>query len=325
MAKKEKPSLVRALEFVALAQRDTGAPYQTHVHLGRNCAVAFDGVLAAGHTIDEDITACPHTFTLLAALRRATGVLSVAQLDAGRLSVKAGKFKAFVACMPSAVLQSVGPDPMLGVADNRLRAALAALAPFIAENSPRVVMASAYLRAGTAVATNGHVLLEYWHGIDMPPQGFIVPKLFINALCKIDKNITGFGFSDTSLTVYFEDSSWLRTQLYKDRWPDTDAVMARPHRANPLPTGFFEGLNNVFDFIEDNRVRIAPGAIRSHKDANVGASYEVSGVDATVTLNAKDWKLLDGLISSVDLAGADGISYFYGENLRGAMTQFKED
>lgn len=324
MAKKDKPGLVRALEFVALAQRDTGAPYQTHVSLNRNTATAFDGVLAAGHLIDEDLSACPHTFTLLAALRKATGVLSVAQLDSGRLSVKAGKFRAFVPCMPGSVMQSVAPDPYVGIADNRLRAALAVLSPFIAENSPRVIMASALLRSETAVATNGHVLLEYWHGIAVP-QAMILPKVFINALCKIDKNIAGFGCSDTSFTVYFEDSSWLRTQLYKDRWPDTDAIMAKPHNITPLPADFFVGLNQVFDFIEDNRLRVSPGCVRSHKETTVGAIYEVSGVNAQVTLNAKDWKLLETLVNSVDLVGTDGISFFYGENLRGAMTQIKEE
>ena len=66
MAKKQTktiPSIVKALDFIALAQKDKGAPYQTTVRLGQNQAVATDGVLSAGHSIDEDIVACPHTLT----------------------------------------------------------------------------------------------------------------------------------------------------------------------------------------------------------------------------------------------------------------------
>src|SRR5690349_12164751 len=123
-AKKEISSLLRALDFVAVAQKDKGAPYQTHVALTRNTAIAFDGVLAAGHIIEEDLTASPHTLTLVNALNKAEGVLSVTQLDSGRLSVKAGKFKALVPCLPDATLPGIGPDPRVGVIDNRIRTGL---------------------------------------------------------------------------------------------------------------------------------------------------------------------------------------------------------
>ncbi len=221
-------------------------------------------------------------------------------------------------------LPGIEPDPYAGVLDDRIRIGLEILSPFVVENSQRVVMASVLLRAQTMVATNGHVLLEYWHGIDLPP-GLIVPKLFINALTRIKKKIVGFGFSSTSFTVYFEDRSWLKTQLYKEKWPDTDGIMARPHQPVPLPVNFFEALHSIVDFTEDNRVRIRPGKIQSHADEGTGATYEVEGLNAVATLNAKHLALLDGLIVSMDISGTGGVSFFYGENLRGAMSHFKED
>lgn len=323
MAKKEKTELLRALEFVANAQRDAGAPYQTHTRLKNGWAIAFDGVLAAGHAIKEEIDACPHTFTLLAALRRLDGTLAVTQLDETRLNLRSGRFRANVACVPAANIPFIAPDPAVGSVDNRLRKGLATLAPFIAENSPRVVMASALLRANSMVATNGHLLLEYWHGIDLPPN-IVLPKTFINALLKIDKTLVQFGYTDTSFTVYFDDGSWLRTQLYREKWPDTDSIMSKPHSVTPLPVGFFSALENIKDFIEDNRVRIRETAVCSHKDEGKGAMFEVSGIAAPCVLNAKELGLLDGLITSIDFAGVDNISYFYGENLRGAISQLKD-
>lgn len=321
--KKELPSLIKALEFVALAQKDKGAPYQTHVMLGRNTAVAYDGVLSAGHLIEEDLTACPHTITLVAALKKCTGALSVTQLSNDKLSVKSGKFRSLVPCLPNATLPGIAPDPRVGYINNSLRDGLELLSPFIVENSQRVVTASAYIRPNSILATNGQVLLEYWHGIDMPP-GLIVPKLFITALCKIDKNIVGFGYSESTFTVYFEDNSWLKTQLYNEKWPNCDDIMARPHSPVSLPPTFFDGLATVFNFVEDGRIRLRNGKIHSHADDNSGASYEVDGLTANAVFNAKHLKLLDGMIKTIDFTGNKGISYFYGDNIRGALTQVKE-
>jgi len=321
--KKEIPSLVRALEFVSLAQRDKGAPYQTHVILKDKRAVAFDGILAAGHMIDEDLDACPHTMTLLAALKQCTGALSISQLPTMRLSIKSGKFKAFVPCTENIEMQSVGPDPVAGVIDNRLRDGLAVVSPFIAENSQRVVMASACIRANSLLATNGHLLLEYWHGISLPPD-MIVPKLFINAICKIKKNLTHFGFSDTTLTIYFEDGSWLRTQLYKERWPNCDEIMSRTHNAQPVPVGFFEAVEAVEGFAEENRVHIGNGGVASTSIETAGAVHEVEGLTAKAIMNLKHLMLMRNLIKRIDFVGNNGVSHFYGDNLRGALTHFKE-
>lgn len=310
---------------MALAQRDKGAPYQTHVVLRNRTAVAFDGVLAAGHLIDEDLHACPHSMTLLSALRKSEGVLSVTQLAGDRLSVRSGKFRATVKCLPEASIPGIAPDPMVGAMDNRIRKGLEAVSPFIIENSQRVVMASALIRAGSIVATNGHVLLEYWHGIDLPP-GLIVPKVFINALSKIKHNIIGFGFSQSSLTVYFEGDCWLKTQLYNEKWPDCDAILAKHVGvAHPLPVGFFEALSAVQDFAEDGRVRLFNGRMQTHADSGMGATYELDGLLVKqVTLNAKHLAPLEGLIKSVDWDGSESITFFYGENIRGALSQLKD-
>lgn len=327
MAKKTKQEplkLLQALDFVALAQRDAGAPHQTHVALTHNTAIATDGVLSAGIIIDESIEAVPHTATFVKALKKCEGVLQLTQLDSGRLSVKAGKFRALVPCVPGSTLPGIAPDPYAGVLNENIRKGFERLAPFVVENSQRVVMASVLLRANTMVATNGHVLLEYWHGIDLPPN-LIIPKLFINAVLKTRKAIVGFGFSPTSFTIYFEDNSWLKTQLYKEKWPDTDALMARPHTPQPLPENFFEAVTAVASFSTDNRIRIRPGKVQSHATEAEGATHECEGLFASITLNAKHLSMLEGTVASMDLVGNSGASYFYGENLRGAVSQFREE
>lgn len=320
----ETPNLLKALEFIALAQRDTGAPYQTHVLLRNNCAVAYDGVLAAGHRIDEDLNACPHTMTLVSALKKCQGALSVAQLDSGRISVKSGRFRALVPCQPDAIIQGTAPDPVCGQMDNRIRDALAVVSPFVIENSQRLMNAAALLRANSVLAVNGsNLIVEYWHGINLPQM--LVPKLFITALTKINKNIVSFGFSPTSLTVYFEDTSWLKTQLYNERYPDCDSVLSKPHSPQLLPVGFYEAFNTIVSFVKDGRIFIKKNRVQTDAIDELGASYEVDGLDANVAYSARQLKLLDGCIKTIDFKGHNGVSYFYGDNLRGAIGQMEQN
>lgn len=320
--KSSAPRLVAALEFVSLAQRDKGAPYQTHVLLKDNMAVAYDGVLAAGHLIDEDINACPHTLTLAAALKKCKGALSVTQINNGKLSVRSGRFRAQINCSSDAVITATAPDPACGVIDNKLRDGLLAVSPLIVEASQRVVTASALLRSGSVLGTNGHMIFEYWHGIDLP-DNLIIPKLFINALAKIKKNLVSFGFSETSLTVYFDDKSWLKTQLYNDVWADCDSILNKRFQPKPIPSGFFEGLDTVEPFVEDGRVFLRPGGIQTSQDDTVGASFEIPELNTDVVFNAKQLKLLDIGIKLIDFDGVDGISYFVGDNMRGVIAQSK--
>lgn len=320
-AKKAEPSpIVKALEFVSLAQRDTGAPFQTHVRMGFKTLTACDGVLTAGHLIDEDIRACPHSATLLAALKKCSGALALAQVDAGRLSVKSGNFQAYILCSDNALLTDMMPDVITHPATDALREALQAVSPLIAENAQRVIAGSALLRAGSVITTNGHMILEAWHGLAMP-GAFIVPKAFITALSKVQKTITGIGGTENTLTVQFDDQSWLKTQLYKERWPDCDGLLNRPSNPVMLPEGFFDAFDHVKTFVNDNHIRIRHGFIASHNELGVGARFDVPELQAKVGYNLANFAILNGIIDRIDFVGSNGASHFFGNNLRGLIAQ----
>jgi hypothetical protein len=251
-------------------------------------------------------------------------VLSVAQLDAARLSVKAGRFRAVVACAPDAVLANVAPDPQHGEATNALRDALTILAPFVTENGTHVATSSVLLRAGgTAAATTGFLLIEVWHGVALPCD-LVVPKVFVAALCATKKDILCYGYSATSFTVYFTDKSWVKTQLWDSRWPDVDRLLNSVTAPKPLPDGFFVGLSSVLPFIVDNRVRLVGDRIQSHIDEGIGASYTLDTLNGRGVYNAKFIKMLDGVAKSVDFSSNNTITYFYGDGIRGAISKIQE-
>lgn len=310
--------LVKALKFVALAQKEVGQAYQTHVMLAHNQAVAFDGTIAAGHRIEEDIFACPHTLRLIDALAKCGETLSVTQLDNDKLSIKSDKFKAFVPCVGKDMLATVAPDPPCAVIDDRIKKGLEVVSVLASDNAQHVVTASILLRAGSMVATDRHTMLEYWHGIDLPP-GIALPKAGATAVLKANKPLAQFGFSSNSVTFYFEDGSWIRSQLYSEPWPNVDNVLNVTSNPWPLPETFYKGLDAVASFSEDGNVHFKPNLLRSHNSEHTGASYEVIGLPSGPVFKAKQLKIIQPYVKTIDFIGKDGKAFFFGDNVRGAI------
>jgi hypothetical protein len=317
-----KPSagLLAALKFVSVASKNEGAPFETHCRLFNNWAVAFDGIIAAGHPIAEDIVACPHTTRLIDALARCGQEFSVTQLDTMQLSIKSAKFRALIPCLASELLPAVMPDISVAVIDDRLRLGLEAVGVLAAEGAQHVVTASVLVMPGSVIATDRSLMLEFWHGIDLPP-GVVLPKSAITALTRTDKKLVTFGFSATTVTFYFEDGSWIRSQLYNERWPDVTRILNVTPKAWPLPTDFFAAVDAVAPFSSDGCVYFHQDVLRSHDAENIGASYEVSGLPYGPVLNIKRLKIAQPYIKTIDFMGVNGISYFFGDNVRGALTR----
>ena len=62
--------LIESLKFISVAQRKEGTPYQVHCAFYANRIAATDGIISAGCASNEDLTLCPNTLKLLAALSK---------------------------------------------------------------------------------------------------------------------------------------------------------------------------------------------------------------------------------------------------------------
>lgn len=314
-------ALLEALKFVSVVAKEIGPPYQTNVKLQGNWAIMADGVVAAGHKIAEDIYACPHTLRFVDALSRSGEAMNLTQLE-GKLSVKSGKFRALVPCLDPALLPGATPDAPVAAIDDRLRAGLEAVGHLASEGGQKVWAASVLLKSGSLIATDGHLILEYWHGIDLPP-GLALPKSAINALVKNAKGLTQFGFTPgNSATFYFVDGSWIKTQLYSEPWPDVSHILNYETKPWPMPDGFYTALAAVAPFSEDGFVRFDDGVLRSHESLEAGASYDVAGLPKGPVFNAKQLKSIQPFAKTIDFfGGPERLSaYFYGDSVRGALT-----
>src|SRR5262249_3850707 len=150
----------------------------------------------------------PNGTLLKEALSKCGQSFSISQLE-HTLQIKGGKFKATVPCIPLENLQPTFPDEPIAKIDDRLKASLTAIAP-IEYDENRVVTAAFLIDKGTVTATDTKLIIQHWHGIDLP-SGLTLPKTLIGPVIKNNKKLERFGFSRSSATFHFEGGSWIKS------------------------------------------------------------------------------------------------------------------
>ncbi len=317
--------LLAALQFVKVAQLQAGPPHTRHCIMWDGMVYASNGILSAGHPVIEHLRVAPHTGKLVAALERCTERMSMAELSSG-LSVKSSKFRATVPCH---VLQDMPPiqadPPVAPVQDEPLRAALEAVAPLATDGAQRVMGAVVMLSAGPAVATNGFVVFECWHGIDLPTV--LLPKNSVKAVLAEKKKIVAVGVSSSSFTFHYEDNSWIKTQLYIEKYPDYQKLFTAREGAKPwpIPVGFFDALRTLKPFVaEQPIVYFGKNVLHTEPyDPSMGASVELSGIPEGHAFNLEQLLSCEANFTQVDWgqgwSDQNTNALFYGPNARGLV------
>lgn len=324
----ETAALVTAIEFVNSGQKSAGVsavglPYQTHTILRSKTAQAYDGVLAGGVGIEfAEINTAAHTEQLIAALKRCKAEYSVTQLDSGQLAVKSGAFRAIVPCLNPADLASnaLRPDEPVAVINDNIKLGFSLLNNLVTENSQLVVTSSVLLQSMTMVATDRILLAEFYHGIHLPP-GMVIPKAAMTAIAKIDKPLARLGFSDSSVTFWFEDYSWIKTQRHSEQWPDTSHIFNFAPVVEETPKNLKTGVEAVAPFAEEGLVYLNYNEIASHLDNATGATYDCKGLPGGAVMGIK--RLLDVLqiTTHVDWTSSSLGVYFQGNNTRALLSK----
>lgn len=309
--------LINALRFISVAQKpEDDAPYKIHCILHNGMAMAFNGTITAGAKIEESLEIAPNTYKLIAALERTTKDVSITELD-GRLSIRSGAFSAFVPCWHED-MPALTPDPALCGISDVLRAGFETISMFTVDNDKRkVVECSILLRENSMVATDTAVMLEFWHSHSLPT--IVLPKAFVTAILNTDKKLKAFGYSENSCTFYYEDDSWIKTQLYDEAWPNVDVILNKPSKPEPLPAGFYDALRNIKPFSEgkdlQKTVYFVDGALQSHRDKCDGAVCEVPCVKHGPAFNIKRLERIEHCVKTVDFYSSSAAFFFSKDGL----------
>jgi hypothetical protein len=318
--------LAEALNFVAPCYKDGGLPFQAHARVAGKWMTATDGTLTAGHPIEEEFAACPHIARFIDALNKAGKTLAITENDNGTLLLKGDKIRAVVPCIPGGDLPQVMPDPNIATIDDRIKEGFAKLLPLTVTEGDRVVEVSILVRANSMFSTNAYVLFEYWHGIDLPP-GIVVPKSFAAAIASSTKKLTGFGFSAKSVTFYFEDGAWYKSQIFEEEWPDIDKLFDFPQYPAPVPEGLFEAVKAIDSFSKDGAVHFHDEKLKTTYDNYqdigspvYGATYDVPGLQGGHSFTAKLLRLIEPVCAKLDYTSNEDRAFFFDDaNVRGTI------
>lgn len=313
-------SLLAALKFVAVAQKKAGTVQQQFGMISGNWAAASNGVLTVATKVEEDLTACPHTYQLIDALSKVGEDLSITQLSPNALAVVSGAFKALVPCVAFGDFEITGPDERCAVIDDRIKAAFEAVLPLATDGAQHAHLAAVMLQSGSAVATNGHVLVEYWHGIDLPP-GMLVPKASAVAIAKAGKALTGFGYSGASATFWFEDDSFIKTQLFGEQYPNYGIIFnCEGLNPWPVPEEFYKAVRSIESFSRSGIVYFEDGMLASNEQETEASTYKIEGLPEGMGFNAKYLLMVEPSFKNVHFDEDSNKAYFFGENVRGVLS-----
>jgi hypothetical protein len=318
-AQTNNSELLATVKQLCTILKSEGHVWDTHILLQDHWAIAHNQVIGIGEKIKEDFFACPNAILLKEALAKCGQNLSITQLEQ-KLSIKSDKFRALVPCVPSENITRIKPDASVASLDDRLKLSLEA-ASILHYDENNLLTASVLVHNGCVSTTDRKVILQHFHGIDLPPN-LVLPKAIIDPVLKNPKKLVGFGYSNNSCTFHYEDESWLKSQFYIEQWPDIDRILDKKINAWPLPENFYTAVKALEPFSDDGFVYFDSGMMRSHPDEGLGASYEIYGLPKGPAFSIKQLKMIEPYIKTVDFLVPHGnhhMMMFYGEGCRGGI------
>lgn len=319
--------MLNDLKFVqgAVAKKDY-VPALTHFHIGEGRIYGFNGVLAISTPTDLAVTATPKAASFVKAVERIPDDTEVVLnlTEAGRLSVKAGKFRAYVECHEdSGGVVKVAPAGELVPLPPGILPVLRVLAPFMGIDASRPWAMGILLTGQSAFATNNVVLVEHWLPLVFPTP-LVIPAEAIKEMLRINVDPVSIQLERAAVTFHYPNGAWLRTSLAVGEWPDLSRVLDRDHNAEPFPEGFFDAVNRLDAFAKDgNRLYLRPGIVATSPHEGDGALVEIDDLDAEGIHFLNMMSKLDGVATSIDFGMWPMPCLFFGDMLRGAIIGMK--
>ena len=310
--------LLEALKFVSIAQKRIGEDYQTYCLLRNHFAIAVTREVIIATPIQDDIDASPHTYTLMDALSSCKKEIAISQLSKFDLMVKSSNFLAQIKCIDFEYTDYMTmPDDLRWPIDNSIVNAFKSIGDIVDEKSEVAAFSHVLLQANSAVATNGTSLIEYWHGVQLPPN-MMIPKLAIKAMVKSGKDLIGFGWTGGTITFHFSDGSWIKTVLSGEKFVNYLPVvndLSPYENCVEIPSNFFEGIKAIEPLSKDGNVYLTSTGICTDNNT----MFEIEGLPDDLGFNIKQLLQLENIIKSVNYNVSNNQLDFYGENIRGII------
>jgi DNA polymerase III sliding clamp (beta) subunit (PCNA family) len=311
-----------ALNFVkgAVARKDF-VPELTHFSIEAGRITGYNGDMALSSPIAVDIMAKPHAQTFIKAINACEGETALSLTKAGKLSIKSGKFRALVQCLPADHATTfIFPEGQIVDLGEKFLDCIKALAPFQGIDASRPWATGIMLKSGSALATNNICLVEYWHGVKLPFP-INIPRSAINELIRINLHPKKVQVTQNSISFHFDDGRWLRTQLLATNWPEVvEKVFSVEGSPQEIPVGLFDALDTLKPFVDDAaRVFFTDKGVATSFEPEEATTVDVPGLTAGACFNHAMLSLLSGTAEKIDFSTYPKPCKFVGKMIRGVI------
>ena len=313
--------MLDALRFVqgAVAKKDFVAAL-THYQIKNGFVKGHNGGLTLCSPIDLDIDVTPKAVTFAKAIATCKSVIQMHLTPSNRLSIKSGNFRALVDCIEEGFPHTDPEGDSIDLPNGGILKALKTLAPFIAEDASRGWARGILFRGQSAFSTNNVVLLEYWLGYEFPAE-INVPRSAVMEMIRIGVDPIRMMVANNSVTFFYPEGKWLKTQLYSLEWPDLGKVLGKTNHPLLPPEGLWDALESAEPFVNKLRqVWLKNGTVSTDSGQDAGATIDVPGIEGDLGIYNVDYLLeLSEVVQAIDLTMYPNPCIFYGENIRGAI------
>lgn len=310
--------MINDLKFVLGGVSEKGIlPAFSHFKIENHTIRSCNGTIGKCSPIAIPINCTPKAKEFFYAVSNCDELITFTLAD-NRLVITSGAYTAVVPIILDETPHFLPEGEEFDVDGAGLYSAFSILKDLIGNDASRPWSNGVLLRGKSAYATNNVVLAQYWVGSKFPID-CTIPKETVNEVLRMPDHPTHCQIAKNSLTFHYKNGKWLRTQLFSSDWPNVDVILDQPFSYSELPTDFFEGLNKIEIFCEDNIVYFHEGEITTSMIPGFGSSYKLAGFEETGAYNIKMLKLLNGISNRFDFSSYPRPAGFVDANVRGVI------
>ena len=316
--------LLEAFKFIKPCQKKNGTIKQQYCFIDNGFMTASNDILTIGTPVPLDIKACPHTITLEEALKSASEDISIIKNKENSVSLISNSIEVSVRCVLEEDLTSTPPDIQVIDANNNIKQAFKHLHPIATDGATEAVYASILLTKNSAVATNGHLLTEYYHGVDIPSD-ILIPKIAAKAIGATKKELIKIGCSGPSATFWFEDCSFIKTQLYREKYSEYESLFEGAiYNHTKTPKDFFDAVKSISTFNEYGFVYINEGKLLSNDKDCLVSKFDMNELSTNMNFNSKHLLAVKKNADYVHFYEEGNRAFFFSENIRSVVMGLTE-
>lgn len=324
--------MLKELKFVqgAVGKKDF-LPALTFYQIKDGIIRSYNGVITLSTPIAIDIDCIPKAVPFYKAISMCQTftedqVIAFSMTAANRLSIKSGKFKAFIDCVeePAPITEPEGD--MIEVDGELLLNALQKVFPFIGDDASRPWSTGVLFAENSIYATTNVMIIQYWLGVTLPIPS-AVPREAIKEILRIGLAPTHLQFDSKTMTVHYGEDKWLKTTLIDLPWPDVEPILNVEAQTNyQLKDNdqFFAALDFLKPFLDGfGRVYFNNGVLSTSEVETLGAHYEVENFAFDGVYRYEHLKILQDVAHTIDFSQYPSRCPFYGDQCRGVLIGYR--